>query len=281
MADVVRVLPAGTMDGVSIEAHLEAAAATGFDAVSLRPRHLRAWLAAEPGRRLDRLAARLRELSLGLAELDPVTGWSDPRTWPTGELPGRVVEELDMASELGAAAVTALVLPEEGWDATAGAEGLSALCAAASERSVRVQIEPFGWSPMWSAVEAAELVVRVGATDAGVMVDTWHHQRGGGDAATLDAVPLELILGLQVSDGPATPLDPDLRRDCFAARTWPGDPAGGQHPERVLGALLARGWSGPVGVEVFGAVDDPLQRAARTADAMDAMLGATEGWCDG
>jgi sugar phosphate isomerase/epimerase len=281
MADVVRVLPAGTMDGVAIEAHLDAAAATGFDAVSLRPRHLRSWLAEAPGRRLDRLASLLRQLALGLVELDPVTGWSDPRTWAAGELPGRVVEELDMASVLGATAVTALVLPEEGWDGSAAAEGLSTLCAAAAERGVRVQIEPFGWSPLWSAVEAAALVTRVGAVNAGVLVDTWHHQRRGGDAASLDVIPVDLILGVQASDGPAAPDDLDLRRDCFAARTWPGDPAGQQHPERVLGALLRRGWSGPVGVEVFGPVDDPLQRAARTADALDAMLGATEGWADG
>jgi hypothetical protein len=53
-----------------------------------------------------------------------------------------------------------------------------------------------------------------------------------------------------------------------------------RHPERLLGALLARGWSGPVAVEVLGEAGEPLQRAARAADALDVMLGATDGWAD-
>src|SRR3954468_15749685 len=95
-----RVLPAGSMDGVPVEAHLDAAAATGFGAVSLRPRHLRAWTDEVPGRTLEGLAARLRELSLGVSELDPVTGWSDPRTWTSVAVPDRIAAELDMAATL-------------------------------------------------------------------------------------------------------------------------------------------------------------------------------------
>jgi sugar phosphate isomerase/epimerase len=185
---IVRVLPAGTMQGVAVEAHLDAAAATGFDAVSLRPRHLRAWTAEGLGRSLDRLAARLRELSLGVAELDPVVGWSDPRQWAESAVPERILDELEMA-------------------------------------------------------------------------------------ATLEALAVDEILGLQVSDGPAEPVGADLQEDCFVARTWPGDPAGELHPERVLAALVARGWSGPVSVEVFGdGSGDPAARARRAADALDVML---------
>lgn len=278
---IVRVLPAGTMQGVSIEAHLEAAAATGFDAVSLRPRDVRSWLDEQAGRSVDGLARCLRDSSLGLSELDPVTGWSDPGSWPPTALPTSILDELDMAASLGAVAVTALVLPEEGWDDGAGAEGLARFCAAADERGVLVQIEPFGWSPMWDVRVAADLVTRVGAPNAGVLLDTWHHQRRGGDAAALAAVPVGLILGVQASDGPATSVGPDLRHDCFAARTWPGDPAGELHPERVLASLLQRGWTGPVAVEVFGDVPDPLQRAARTAGALDDMLAGTDRWIDG
>lgn len=267
---IVRVLPAGTMQGVTVEAHLDVAASTGFDAVSLRPRHLRAWTS---GRSLRWLAARLGELSLGVAELDPVAGWSAPRLWPSAALPGRIHEELDMAATLGAVAVTALVAPGEAWEPGPGAEGLAVLCAAAADRGVLVQLEPFGWSALSEVTMAAAVIREIGATNAGVLIDTWHHVRRGGNVTTLEALAVDEILGLQVSDGPAEPVGADLQEDCFAARTWPGDPAGELHPERFLAALIARGWSGPVSVEVFGdGSADPHGRARRAASALDAML---------
>jgi len=270
---IVRVLPAGTMQGVAVEAHLDAAAATCFDAVSLRPRHLRAWTTEGPGRSLHRLAARLRELSLGVAELDPVVGWSDPRRWEESALSERILDELEMAATLGAVAVTALVAPGEAWEPGPGTEGLAALCAAAADRGLLVQVEPFGWSALGEVTEAAAAIREIGAPNAGVLVDTWHLDRRGGDAATLEALAVDEILGLQVSDGPAEPVGADLQEDCFVARTWPGDPAGELQPERVLAALVARGWSGPVSVEVFGdGSGDPVGRARRAAEALDAML---------
>lgn len=272
-AELVRVLPAGSMEGVSIEAHLEAAAATGHGAVSLRPRHVRAWCDGPRGRSLGRLADLLGELGLGVSELDPVTGWSDPRLWPTTQLPAAVLEDLDTAAALGAVAVTALVAPGESWTPGPGVAGLDALCAAARQRDVLVQIEPFGWSDLWDITEAVAAVEEVGADNAGVLVDTWHLDRRGGGVATVDALPVARVLGLQVSDGPAAPAGADLREDCVTARTWPGSPEGALHPERVLASLLDRGWCGPVGVEVFGdASPDPLARARRAAAAFDAML---------
>ena len=244
--------------------HLEAAAAAGFDAVSLRPRHLRSWLADGGGRDLDALAARLRTLSLGVSELDPVMGWSDPRDWSSAGLPDPIREELDMAATVGAVAVTALVAPGEPWEPGPGAEGLLALCAAAADRGVLVQVEPFGWSALWDVVAAAEVIREIGAPNAGVLIDTWHLQRRGGGPATVAALEVGEVLGLQIADGPARPATDDLQVDCFAARTWPGAD-GEMQPELVLLALLERGWSGPVAVEVFGdASADPTgQRPPR------------------
>jgi sugar phosphate isomerase/epimerase len=244
--------------------------------VSLRPGHLRAWYAAAPGRTLEELAVRLGDLGLGVSELDPVMGWSDPRSWSTDQLPDGILEELDMASAVGARAVTALVAPGETWDPGPGVAGFAALCAAASARGVDVQIEPFGWSELWDVVEAVAVTEQVGSDHAGVMVDTWHLARRGGGVATVASLPVERVLGLQVSDGPAVPRSADLREDCFSARTWPGDRGAELRPELILGALLDAGWSGPVAVEVFGTEPpDPLDRARRAASALDAVLTAT------
>jgi sugar phosphate isomerase/epimerase len=115
------------MEGVGIEAHVEAAAVCGFDAVSLRPRHVRRWLDGAAGRTLRGLVATLGRHGIAVAELDPVMGWHDPSRWPGDLLPGDVVDDLDLAAALGATAVTALVGPGEPWDHGAGIDGLGVL----------------------------------------------------------------------------------------------------------------------------------------------------------
>jgi 4-hydroxyphenylpyruvate dioxygenase len=271
---VVPVLPAGTMNGVALEAHLEVAAATGHEMVSLRPRHIRAWTATGPGHTTDDLAARLAAFGLGVAELDPVTGWDDPRRWPTVELPADVLDDLDLAAAVGARAVTALVMPGEPWVPEAGVDGLGLLAAAADERGLAVQVEPFAWSALWDLVEAAEVVARCGAPNAGVLVDNWHLQRRGGSATTLDAVPVEAVIGVQLSDAVEVGgLGPDQLAADSSNRLFPGDPNGGLQPEAVLASLLRRGWTGPVAIEVFaGEPTDPLERARRAADSFRAVV---------
>jgi sugar phosphate isomerase/epimerase len=264
------------MEGVGIEAHVEAAAVCGFDAVSLRPRHVRRWLDGAAGRTLRGLVATLGRHGIAVAELDPVMGWHDPSRWPGDLLPGDVVDDLDLAAALGATAVTALVGPGEPWDHGAGIDGLGVLAEAALARGVVVQLEPFGWSGLHDMREAAAVARAVGRSGVGVMVDTWHLERAGGGPPAVDELGVEEVLGVQVSDGPAQPTDEDLSADCFDSRAWPDDPAGELRPERVVAALRRRGWAGPVAPEVFGdASADPAGRARRAAAALDALLAAS------
>jgi sugar phosphate isomerase/epimerase len=269
---IVAVLPAGTVEGVGLDVHLEVAAASGHGAVSLRPRHVAEWGLAGGGRSPAALARRLDDLGLLLAELDPVVGWSDPRRWPTGALPGEVLAVLDLAATLGARAVTALVGPDERWDAEAGLDGLGSLCRAAAERGVLVQVEPFGWSQLWDLAEAAAAVRQAGGPGDGVMVDSWHLQRRGGGRATVAALAVDEVVGVQLSDGPSGSTADDLAADNRTARRFPGEPGGEHHPEAILASLLGRGWRGPVGVEVFGdASADPVGRARRAARSLAAL----------
>jgi sugar phosphate isomerase/epimerase len=263
------------MEGTSIEEHLDAAAAAGFDAVSLRPLAVRAWQRQAPRRSPVQLAERLRDLGLGLAELDPVVGWHDAvggaRVPAAGEpVPDVVRADLDLAAELGARAVTALVPPGATWSDGPGVAGLVALAAAAGERGLLVQVEPFGWSALGTLPAAARAVRAAGAADVGVMVDTWHLARAGGDATTVDALATREVVGVQLADGPAEPEHDDPAEDNRRGRRWPGE--GDHHPERVLASLLGRGWRGPVAVEVFGPTPDPVARARRARRSLDAAV---------
>jgi sugar phosphate isomerase/epimerase len=270
------------MEGVTIDVHLEAASASGHGGVSLRPRHVAQWCAGGAGRSLAALAGRLEGSGLLVAELDPVTGWSDPRLWPTLALPEEVLDVLDTAAALGARAVTALVAPGERWEPEAGAEGLGRLCAAAAERGVRVQVEPFGWSELWDVAEAAAVVGRVGGPGDGVMLDSWHLRRRGGGPADVDALDVGAVVGLQLSDGPAAATGADLAADNRTGRRFPGEAGGEQRPEAVLASLVRRGWQGPVAIEVFGdASADPSARAVCAADAFRTVVTATRRLIDG
>jgi sugar phosphate isomerase/epimerase len=248
---------------VDTETYLRASADAGFDAVSLRPGQVTAWV--ESGGTLASLRHRLDALGLALAELDPVMAWAPGATLdpPHAQSSAAV---LAMAEELGAHAVSALVAPghaldlDTQFDATVGA--FADLCDAAARHGVTVQLEFFGWSALHTLSDALRITTAAGRANGGVLVDTWHHARRGGTLADIDAVDPDRIVALQVSDGPIAATSDDLAAD-NRHRQWPGD--GELHPERVVASLRDRGWQGPIGIEVFGdASADPGERA-RTA----------------
>lgn len=260
---ITTVLSVGTMGGIDVDTYLDAAAAAGFAAVSLRPPGIDAWTAA--GHSLASLRRRLGDLGLALAEVDPVTGWSGGTVAPTSP---RI---LDVAAALGARAVSALVLPDEHADEPALTEGFAALCDEASHRGLLVQLEAFAWSPVRSLALAGRITRE--PANGGVLVDTWHVARAGEGVADVAALDTDQVLALQVSDGPATPAVDDIVVDCIRHRRWPGE--GRLDPGRIVGTLLARGWSGPVGVEVFGsAADAPVARAHRAHRSLLGLLPA-------
>lgn len=264
-----RVLSCGTMLKVDVDTYLRASADAGFDAVSLRPAQLTQWV--DEGGTLDQLRRRLEGHGLALAELDPVMAWA-PGARVDPPHAARTEAVLDMAEALHAHAVSALVAPGHALDLVADREAtieaFGALCDAAARRGVVVQLEFFGWSALHTLGDALRIVQGAGRPNGGVLVDNWHHARRGGTVADVDAVDPALIVAVQVSDGPQAASGDDLAAD-NRLRCWPGE--GDLHPEAVVGSLRARGWHGPVGVEVFGdASADPAARAAR---AMRSLAG--------
>jgi len=274
----MRVLPCGTMQGVPVEAFVEAAAIAGFDAVSFSPRMVQAWLSESSGRTVADLRSLVDGAGLSVSELDPVAGWHDAPRSPSGvELPAETRRTMAWAAELGAARVTALVLPGEVHEVGPASEGLTALVELGAELGVAVQVEPFAWSSLHGLAEAAAMARAAGPAErVGLMVDTWHLVQAGGGPAAAAELEVERVHGVQLADGVVAKAGTDLAAENRTERRWPGE--GSLHPEQVLADLAARGWRGPVGVEVFGPVGAAsLPRARRARAALDLVLDQVSG----
>jgi sugar phosphate isomerase/epimerase len=113
--------------------------------------------------------------------------------------------------------------------------------------SVISSLSPCGgcrlWKMAWRIVEGS------GASNGGLVVDTWHLVRGGSDINILRDIPGHMIHCVQLNDGPLTlPEGVTVKDDCYN-RKFPGD---GQFPNVEIVEILAEtGGLNQVGPEVF------------------------------
>jgi sugar phosphate isomerase/epimerase len=91
-------------------------------------------------------------------------------------------------------------------------------------------------------------VEKSGRPNAGLIVDLWHHIRGGGDDAALARVAPDRIYTVQFSDGPAKPPN-DLAQEAMFHRCWPGE--GDFNLTGLLRLLNAMGASAALGPELY------------------------------
>jgi sugar phosphate isomerase/epimerase len=270
------VFCAGTLLRGSFDELVRAASAGGFRGLSLWPRHAEA---ARAGGRSDaELRARVADAGIAVHEIEPLLAWL-----PEGSLapehaklagpPPAVFFEL--AEALGAQSVLAV----DGFGARAGIDALVAafaeLCDAAAGRGLEVKLEFTPWSAVPDAATAERIVREAGRPNAGIVVDSWHFFRGGGEPDQLRDLPGALVRGVQINDGPREPGDPDLARESLHARRLPGE--GELDLVGFVTALDAIGSAAPIGVEVFSdelAGLGPEALGRRAGESTRALLAA-------
>lgn len=236
------ILCSGTLGHVPFLEKARAAAAAGFDGISIYVDEY------EPG-----LRPRLDDLGLGVAEVDGALAW----------LPGSrgtdVGRALDVAAELGGRSLTALELTGAPPDLDEAATAFADLCDRAAAYGLGVHIEPFAWSGIATMAAAHEIVTRADRANGGIILDTWHLARGP-DAGRLDAAVIPAIVAVQLADPSPDPTGLTLRDECMTSRRLPGACAA------AIVAHLPPGL--PREVEVFGlgaGRDVDVDDAARTA----------------
>lgn len=258
----------GTTRGVGFLAKARAAAAAGFDAISIRPGEVDELVAA--GIPLGAIRDHLAALGLGIAELDPL--WLPVGAPPAHAHPTEAV--LEMAQALGPDCISVLVPVDARLDLAHATEVFAALCDHPLAAGQRLAIEFFSWSPLHSLADTWTIVRDAGRDNGGIIVDVWHHTRRGGTAADLALVDTRRVWGVQIADAPAVPDLDDIAADCMRNRRWPG--AGRLPLDDLVRALRAGGCDAPLGIEVFGGVTDEAGADERARAAYAALQGIAD-----
>ncbi len=244
------VLCAGTVPLSSLQERIVAAAEAGFAGISLFPRDYQR--ARASGLSDADLRGLLRDHGLAIAEIDPLLSWMPGDAADAGVSDeGRAFlatgedEFYAIADALGARSINAALADPRPLELDAVAGAFAALCDRANAHDLLVTLEFLPWTTIRDAATAAAVVQRAGRANGGVMLDAWHHFRGG---AATRSIPASLVLGIQISDAPAQP-EADLIDETLHRRLAPGE--GDIDLAALLRHLAAGGCTAPVGVEVF------------------------------
>lgn len=139
-------------------------------------------------------------------------------------------------------------------------QNFAALCELALPLGLHIQLEPMPWTDVKSVRHAAQIVERVGADNAGVLVDAIHWERSNGSVADIEAIPRHRFGYAQLCDAPM-PRPDNMQEILFQARAerlFPGD--GGIDLAGLVRALPA---DLPLSLEI------PTQELAKTVNAVE------------
>jgi sugar phosphate isomerase/epimerase len=244
---------------------IEAAAAAGFQGFGLLSDDLPAAVAEY---RLTGIKALLADNGFVHLELEGIPYWWDDG--PHREESDRVRRSLLEAAEvLGARHIKVTPDGDDGpWDRGQWAEKFAELAAQAEDVGARLGIEFFPWSNVKTLSDGLQLVVDAGHDGGGVIIDTWHIDRGHTPIPDLASVPLHRIIGVELNDADEQVVG-TLFEDTVHRRRYCGD--GAFDLPAMINALRTAGWDGPWGVEILSdqhrslPVKQALTRAAESA----------------
>jgi len=171
------------------------------------------------------------------------------------------VPMLETASALGA---TYVLVAGHDADESRLADRLAALCEWARPLGLTACIEPMPWIEVRDVAQAARIVERSGAGNAGVLIDPIHFDRAGSSVADIAAIAPRHLPYMQFCDAPAErpTTREELLRQARSARLPPGE--GGLD---LRGLLAAMPPGVPLSLEVPFAGATALERARRVFDA--------------
>jgi sugar phosphate isomerase/epimerase len=275
MLDAPLILSAATVRNSTLLERIEAAHEGGFAGIGASPADRRR--AHADGVTDADLVAALADHGVSLLEItgDAFRDWAlDPADRDPGY--ERESEIFGLARALGGCYVIAGIttLPDP-TDVTV--ERFGAICDRAAEHDLDVALEFLPFSAVSDASHAADIVRLAGRPNAGVLVDAWHHYRGGGTEEHLRSLRGQRVVAVQLDDADAE-IRGSLWDDTLHHRRLPGE--GALDLTRFLRILGEEGVDAPISVEVFSDELDllpPTEAARRAGDATRTVLRAAFG----
>ena len=143
-------------------------------------------------------------------------------------------------------------------------EGFAGLCREAAEHGTRILFELMPFANIDTLEGALELVRGAGASNGGIILDTWHMAKMGISWNALARIPAEFLLGVELNDG--TYKAPwSLHEDTINHRRLCGE--GEFDVKGFIAAVKRAGYAGPYGIEVLNAEMRawPLEKLATRA----------------
>lgn len=260
-----------SMATVPLEDMVAAAADNGFDAISVLGRNHRS--AHRRGFSDGDIAKLVADRGLVVDSMEALGDWlSEPPDGPPWMSPVYSTDEyLDYASAIGAESLVVVHFGEpRPFDASV--EAFARLCERAGERGLRIALEFPAWATIGDVATAWEIVRAADRDNGGLLIDNWHHRRGGNDDDALQAVDAVKIFCIQLSDADAETVGP-LEEDVLHRRL-PGEGALGVAD--FVRTMIQRGVTASVGVEVFDEqllAGGPQNAARRLMESLRVVLG--------
>ena len=217
----------GSVKAPTLEVLVRAAAAGGFAAVSVRPELF--FDAQRRGLRTHDFRRLLSDHGVTVASIDPLLSALAGQPQPEDIAPHhRVLFSYDedacyrAAETLEAESVNLAHFLGRSVEFDHFVDVLGDVAERGRVRGVRLTLEFFPESPVITDLAAALAVVAaVNADNLGIMLDTVHFARSGGDLATLASAPARAIGGFQLADYPAR--EPGAAYVPMAGRLLPGE----------------------------------------------------------
>jgi 2-keto-myo-inositol isomerase len=260
-------LHTGSLGTLPLEAALRVARETGWDAVELR--YVDFTRALESGRTIDEVLALVKGSGLPVAAVGVERGWFYAVGEERERLLGIIREVTRWADELGAPIIMSPCDVEPGYIYMAAASlnevgGIVADHGKTIALELNITLEQFK-----TLDQVRDLLGLAAHPNVGLLVDTYHIQRGGGGLETYESLKPGEIAYFQYSDVPDAPMNPPGNTQ---ERLPPGQ---GVVPfAEILPIVAAKGYSGYLSYEALhpaAFARDPYEVAAEALAASRKM----------
>ena len=242
------VITGATLGNPPYRAIIEAAAAGGFDGVSISP--TRAYLAAkEAGLTPAEMRAIAEANGVVVNDVDAVAVWTGSDRPTTHGPPASEDLVYEAGEALGATFVNVVFGSDGPLPIDQVTETFAGVCKRALNHGLRPYLE---FVPSMRAVPDVATAWRVvqdcGYAQAGLLVDTWHCRTGPTTYDELRTLPGDRVTGVQVNDAPDEPAE-ELIKVGMQRRLPPGQ--GVLDLVEFIHILDAIGARAPLSIEVF------------------------------